>query len=70
MIKLLKNMRKREVLMALLCAVLVIGQIYFDLTLPDYMTQLTTLIKTPGSTTSDIVNVGLKMLGCTLASAL
>ena len=70
MIKLLKNMRKREILMALLCAVLVIGQIYFDLTLPDYMTQLTTLIKTPGSTTSDIVNVGLKMLGCTLASAL
>ena len=70
MIKLLKNMRKREALMALLCAVLVIGQIYFDLTLPDYMTQLTTLIKTPGSTTSDIVNVGLKMLGCTLASAL
>lgn len=69
MIKLLKNMRKREALMALLCAALVIGQIYFDLALPDYMTQLTTLIKTPGSTTGDIVKVGVQMLGCTLASA-
>ena len=70
MVKILKNMRKRELVMALLCAILVIGQIYFDLALPDYMTQLTTLIKTPGSTTSDIVNVGVQMLGCTLASAL
>ena len=69
MIKLLKNMRKRELIMALLCALLVVGQIYFDLALPDYMTQLTTLIKTPGSTTADIVNVGMQMLGCTLASA-
>ena len=43
MIKLLKNMQKREWLMALVCAVLVVGQIYFDLTLPDYMTELTTL---------------------------
>lgn len=70
MFKLLKNMRRRELVMALLCAILVVGQIYFDLSLPDYMTQLTTLIKTPGSTTSDIVNVGVQMLGCTLASAI
>jgi len=49
MIKLLKRMRKREALMALLCAVLVVAQVYFDLKLPDYMTRLTTLIKTPGS---------------------
>lgn len=69
MIKLLKNMRRREVLMAVLCAVLVLGQVYFDLTLPDYMTDLTMLLNTAGSETSDILNVGLKMLGCTLASA-
>ena len=69
MIKLLKNMQKREWLMALVCAVFVVGQIYFDLTLPDYMTELTTLIKTEGSRTADIAAVGLKMLGCTLCSA-
>lgn len=69
MIKLLKNMRRREVVMALICALFVAGQVYFDLKLPDYMTNLTTLIKTPGSSTGDIAFVGVKMLGCTFASA-
>jgi len=54
--------------MALLCLVFVVVQIYFDLRLPDYMTELTMLIKTSG-TTADIAAVGLKMLGCTAASA-
>ena len=65
MLKLLKNMRRKE---WLLCLLLVVGQVYFDLRLPDYMTELTTLIKTSG-TTGDIVVVGLKMLGCTAVSA-
>ena len=69
MLKLLKNMRRKEALMALICLVFVVGQIYFDLRLPDYMTELTMLIKTSGQT-ADILNVGLKMLGCTAASAL
>lgn len=69
MIKLLKNMQKREWLMALACAVFVVGQVYFDLTMPDYMTELTTLIKTEGSATADIAAVGVKMLLCTLCSA-
>ena len=70
MTRLLKRMRRQEAMMALLCAVLVAAQVYFDLRLPDYMTQLTKLIKIPGSETADILNVGLQMLGCTLASAL
>ena len=69
MIKLLKNLRRREKLMALVCLVFVVCQVYFDLRLPDYMTELTVLIKTSG-TTADIVNIGLKMLGCTAVSAL
>ena len=69
MIQLLKRMRRREALMALLCAVLVVGQVYFDLRLPDYMTELTKLIKTPGSNTGDILSVGGEMLLCTLCSA-
>ncbi len=68
MVKLLKNMRRKEKLMALLCLAFVVVQIYFDLRLPDYMTELTVLIKTSG-TTAEIVNVGLKMLGCTAFSA-
>ena len=69
MIKLLKNMRRREMGMALACLVLVVAQVYFDLRLPDYMTQLTVLIKTSG-TTGEILHIGLQMLGCALASAL
>ena len=68
MFKLLKNMRRKEVIAALICVVFVVGQVYFDLLLPDYMTELTTLIKTSG-TTQAILSVGLKMLGCTLISA-
>ena len=69
MIKLFKQMRRKEALMALLCAVLVVGQVWFELRLPDYMTQLTTLIKTPGSASGDIWNVGVQMLLVTLGSA-
>ena len=69
MLKLIKNMRRKEKEMALLCLVFVVVQIYFDLRLPDYMTELTMLIKTSG-TTADIAAVGLKMLGCTAASAM
>ncbi len=69
MVKLLKNLRAKEIVMAIICLVLVVGQVYFDLSLPDYMTELTTLIKQSG-TTESIINVGLKMLGCTVISAI
>lgn len=63
-------MKRREWLTAGLCGLLVLGQIYFDLRLPDYMSNLTVLMKTPGSAMADIWQTGLEMLGCTLASAL
>lgn len=69
MIKLLKQMKLREALSALLCALLVVGQIYFDLALPDYMSELTILIKTPGSTVAQVWDTGLSMLVCVLISA-
>lgn len=68
MLKLLRNTRRKERLMALLCLVLVAVQVYFDLRLPDFMSELTKLIQM-GVETSRIVTVGLKMLGCTFASA-
>ncbi len=69
MIHLLKRMRRREVVMCLACALFILGQIYFDLRLPDYMSELTVLIQTPGSEQSAIWTTGLEMLGCVLASA-
>lgn len=70
MIKLLKRLRGREILMCLICAVFILGQIYFDLRLPDYMSELTVLIQTPGSEVSAIWVTGLEMLGCVLVSAI
>ena len=58
MIRLLKKLRRKEWLMAIICAVLVLGQIYFDLKLPDYMSNLTVLIKSSDSTMSDIMYTG------------
>lgn len=68
MLKLLKKMQKREIIMACICIIFVLGQIYFDLTLPDFMSDLTVLIQTGGAM-SEILNTGLKMLGCVIVSA-
>ena len=68
MLKLLKKMRSKEIIMTVICAVLLLGQIYFDLEMPDYMKELTMLIQTE-SAVSEIWIVGLKMLGCALISA-
>ena len=69
MFKLLKKMRPKEIIMSIICIIFILGQIYFDLSLPDYMSELTTLINTVGSEINDIALVGLKMIGCTLISA-
>ncbi len=69
MLKLLKRMRLREIIMCMICSVFLLGQIYFDLRLPDFMSELTVLIQTPGSQIADVWITGGKMLLCTLASA-
>ena len=70
MIKIFRYMRKRERLLALLCVFLVAGTVWFDLTMPDYMSDITRLIVTPGSAMSDIGGSGMKMLLCAFGSAL
>ena len=66
MLKLLRKMRRREWGMAAVCTLLILGQIYFDLALPDYMSDLTVLIESPESAMSDILRTGAEMLGCIL----
>lgn len=68
MFHLLKKMKTKEWVLAAVCFGLILGQIFFDLTMPEYMSQLTILIQTPGSAQGEIWNVGLQMLGCALAS--
>lgn len=69
MLKIFRFMKKRDLGYALLCLILVAGQVWFDLTMPDYMSDITKLIVTPGSPMTEIWIAGAKMLSCALGSA-
>ena len=65
--KMLKQLRPREWILALLCLAFVIVQVWLDLTLPDYMSQITTLVQTGGAL-GEILKAGAWMLACALGS--
>lgn len=68
MIKLLKNLGKKEWLLALVCLILIIGQVWLELKMPDYMSEITVLVQTEGSEMSEIVKNGGYMIGCAFGS--
>ena len=68
MIKLFKYIRKRDYLLIIIACILVYGQVWLDLKLPEYMSEITRLIETEESEMSEIIHNGLLMLGCALAS--
>lgn len=68
--KIFRFMQKKDRAYAFLCLLLVAGQVWVDLTMPDYMSDITRLIVTPGSAMADIWIAGAKMLACALGSAL
>ena len=67
--KIFRFMTRRDRGYAFLCVLLVAGQVWFDLTMPDYMSRITRLIVTPGSPMGEIWISGGKMLACALGSA-
>lgn len=68
MIKLLKNFGKKEWLMSLIIVILVLIQVWLDLKMPDYMSEITRLVQTEGSMMNDILINGGYMLLCALGS--
>lgn len=70
MIKLFKNLRKIDYLWLVISLALIVGQVLLDLTLPDYVAKITTLVSTAGTEMSEIWIAGAKMLGCALGSTL
>ncbi len=70
MIKLLKNLKKSDLVLLIVSVVLIVGQVWLELTMPDYVGEMTKLISTEGSSMHEIWMAGLKMLGCALGSAL
>lgn len=64
MLKLLKNFTKKDYLLIFICVILVVFQVWLDLKLPDYMSEITILVKTEGSQMSDILEQGKYMMLC------
>ena len=68
MLRIMRYLSKAEIGQMLIALVSIVGQIWLDLTLPDYMSDITTLVETPGSTMHDIWVAGGKMLLVSLGS--
>ena len=70
MIKLLKKLTKKDMALAGLAFLLILAQVYLNLTMPDYMSDMTVLVQTEGSAMADILVAGGKMLLCAVGSLL
>lgn len=70
MLRIFKNFRKQEVVLALFSVVFVVAQVWLELKLPDYMREITSLITTQDSAMHDILIAGGKMLFCAFGSLL
>lgn len=68
MLKLLRNLGKKEIILAIISLILIIAQVWLDLKIPDYMSEITVLVQTEGSEMSEIIKNGAYMLSCALGS--
>ena len=68
MFKLFKNLTKKELLLVILSFILILIQVWLELKMPDYMSEITVLVQTQGSSMSDIIKNGLYMLLCAFGS--
>lgn len=70
MIKILKNLGKKEWFIIIICIALIFAQVWLELKMPDYMSEITVLVQTEGSQMSDILMQGSYMLLCAFGSLL
>lgn len=68
MLKIFKYLKKKELIMVAASILFIVGQVWLDLKLPDYMSEITKLVTTEGSHISDVLTEGAKMLFCALGS--
>jgi ATP-binding cassette subfamily B protein len=62
MLKILKNFTKKDLALAVLAVAFIVLSVWMELTIPEYMSEITLLVQTPGSEMSDIFVAGGKML--------
>ena len=68
MLKLFKNLTKKEIIYAFICIMLVSVHVWLELKVPDYMSGITQLVQTEGSKMADIIEQGMYMIGCAFLS--
>ena len=68
MLKILKYLNPKEWFQAGICLIFIIAQVWLDLKMPDYMSEITTLVQTPGSAMSEIWTACGFMLLCAFGS--
>ena len=70
MIKLFKNLKLKDIIFILISFALIVFQVYLDLKMPDYMSEITKLVQTENAEMSDILLNGFYMLACAFGSLL
>ena len=68
MFKLFKNFKKKDILFIIISILMIVVQVWLELKLPDYMSNITTLVQTEGSKMKDILTQGGYMMLCALFS--
>lgn len=68
MLKLMKNFNKKDVMVIFTCITIMVFQVWIELRLPEYMSTITRLIQTAGSSVSEVLKQGSHMLLCAFGS--
>ncbi len=68
MIKIIKRLNAREYFILLAVGILIFGQSYFELLIPDFMSEVTRLVQTPGNNINEILINGIYMLSAAFAA--
>lgn len=70
MVRIFKNLRKNDWIYMVTSIMFIAAQVWLDLKMPDYMSEITQLTQTPGNEMSQVLSAGGKMLLCALGSLL
>ena len=68
MLKILKKIKKKEWFLSFFALLLIIVEVWLELKMPDYMSEITKLVQTEGSKMADIITNGAWMISCALGS--
>lgn len=67
MLKLIKELNKKQIILVLISIIFITLQVYLDLKIPDFMNEITTLVQKEGSV-GDVLVPGSKMIICAFGS--